>query len=167
MFFPQILFNHFRKKSDEILIQYGGYYFNSDENMFISSKMILQSQRYSNHERKRSEEKLKSLLITASEMPHKQDMSDHPGYINKLFTVRSDLSVSLCKHSRNSQITKIGLKCHYSFVQLDIWRRLLPFKIEVLNNFPVIKIVHDFISNQGIIPNLILQILTFKIIFRD
>ena len=119
--------------------------------MFISSKKILQSQRYSNHERKRSEEKLKSLLINAAEMPHKQDMSDHPGYINKLFTVRSDLSVSLCKHSTDAQKTKKALKCHYSILQPDIWRRLLPFKIEVLNNFPAIKIIHDFISYQGII----------------
>ena len=98
-----------------------------------------------------TEEKLMSLLNPASEMPHKQDMSDHPGYINKLFTVRSDLSVSLCKHSTDSQIAKKSLKCHYSILQPDIWRRLLPFKIEVLNNFPAIKIVHDFISNQGII----------------
>ena len=40
--------------------------------MFISSKKILQSQRYSDLERKRSEENLKSLLNTAAEMPHKQ-----------------------------------------------------------------------------------------------
>ena len=156
--FSQFYFSiHFRRKSDEILIQYGGYYFTSDKNIFISSKKTLLSQRGSHLGRQTSEEKLKSVLLTASEMPHKQDMSDHPGYINKLFTVRSDLSVSLCKHSTDSQTTKIGLKCHYTIFHVDIWRRLLPFKIEVLNNLPAIKLVHDFISHQGKIFDPILQ----------
>ena len=156
-FLKSILSINFRKKSDEILIQYGGYYFTSDKNIFISSKKTLLSQRVSHLERKKSEDNLKSVLLTASEMPHKQDMSDHPGYINKLFTVRSDLSVSLCKHSTDSQTTKIGLKCHYTIFHVDIWRRLLPFKIEVLNNLPAIKLVHDFISHQGKIFDPILQ----------
>ena len=157
LFFSILFFIHLRRESDEILIQYGGYYFNSDKNIFISSKRTLLSQRVSHLERKKSEEKLKSVLLTASEMPHKQDMSDHPGYINKLFTVRSDLSVSLCNHSTDSKTTKNGLKCHYSIFHVDIWRRILPFKIEVLNNLPVIKLVHDFISHQGKIFDPILQ----------
>ena len=117
--------------------------------MYISSKKTLLSQDVSHLDKRKAEEKLKSLQISASEMPHEQDMSDHPGYMNKMFTMRSDLAVSLCKQSKESQTTQTGLKCHnYSF-HVDIWRRLLPFKIEVLNNSPAIKLVHDFISNPG------------------
>ena len=118
--------------------------------MFISSKKTLLSQGVSHLDKRTAEEKLKSLEISALEIPHEQDMSDHPGYINKMFTVRADLSVSLCKQNKESQTTKTSLKCHNSpFHGDDIWRRLLPFKIEVLNNSPAIKLVHDFISHPG------------------
>ena len=117
--------------------------------MFISSKKTLLSKGVSHLDKRKAEEKLKSFQISASEMPHQQDMSDHPGYMNKMFTMRSDLSVSLCKQSKDSQTTQTGLKCHNSPFHVDIWRRLLPFKIEVLNNSPAIKLVHDFISHPG------------------
>ena len=142
----------FRRKSDEILINYGGYYFNSDENMYISSKKTLLRPDLSDikrFNRKAPEERLRLLEEASSKMPHEEDMSDYPGYINKMFTVRSDLSVSLCKCSSKIQTTKAALKCHYSIFHVDIWRRLLPFKIEVLNTTPSINLVHEFISHQG------------------
>ena len=138
-----------RGKSDEILIKYGGYYFDSDDDKFVTSKKTVLSKSVGDYDKMKSVERVKSLKMAAGGMPHERDMSDFPGYINKMFTVRSDLSVSLCRHSSAVHTNKVGFKCHYSILYLDIWRKLMPFKLEILNKTPEIMLVHDFISYTG------------------
>ena len=98
-------------------------------------------------------------------MPHLQDQSQDPGYLNKLLLVRPDLSVRLCqsKETRTrrwsvciscllflSNSHRLSHRCYTSsHKQRSSYLRLSPHKIEILNESPLVYLIHDFTSDSG------------------
>ena len=102
LYVQQQLLNHlnFRHLNDELLLKGGGYLFDKNENIFLVSQKKLNSNNTRNHDLENiASRNINSVEKSLRLIPHDKDMSAHPGFINKLMTVRADNTNRLCQIS--------------------------------------------------------------------
>jgi len=137
-----------RKTNDEILLKGGGYLYDKEDNRFmISSKKLLTTT--STNDFKAAQEKIIAVEKSVFDIDkHDRDMSDIPGYVNKLLTVRMDIINRLCQ---NKVSTSPDYRCHQcmNHHNADSYMRLGPHKVEIFNKNPTVAIIHQFISDAG------------------
>lgn len=85
------------KNSDKVLLSGGGFTYDSSEKKFLTSKPHLLLHKPSKKEIREIMLKQTKHKDAVAGMPHTQDMFNNSGYINRLLTIRPDLSGELCR----------------------------------------------------------------------
>ena len=87
------------QKNDEILQRGGGYFYDKHEKKFLISSKSLLTITWKKDFRL-AEEKMSAVGASVADVEkHDRDMSDTPGYVNKLLTVRTDIISNLCQNN--------------------------------------------------------------------
>ena len=87
------------QKNDEILQRGGGYFYDKHEKKFLISSKSLLTITWKKDFRL-AEEKMSAVEASVADVEkHDRDMSDTPGYVNKLLTVRTDIISNLCQNN--------------------------------------------------------------------
>jgi len=142
------LLQHLKHLNDEILLKGGGFLFDKNENIFLVSQKKLKSNNTRNHDLENiAFRNIDSVEKSLRLIPHDKDMSAHPGFINKLMTVRADNTKRLCQISSSIHTDRTkGLFCKFHFI--NSFTRLCPYKFEILSVDPGVTLVHEFISSK-------------------
>jgi len=136
-------------KNDEVLLFGGGFSYDTKDKKFLTSKPHLLLYNATSKEKRQILSKRTTHLHSVAEMPHTKDMFDNSAYMNRLFTIRTDLSEELCKGNTGRRPSRLDsyLFCSTQF-HSNHYLRLCPFKLEEKNRVPFIVVVHGFVSGS-------------------
>jgi len=93
-------------ESDEILISGGGFTYDSSEKKFMNSKSELIYHNPTKKEKRQMISKKKKHMSAVAAMPHAEDMFHNSAYMNRLLTIRTDLSGELCRGNMSRRLAK-------------------------------------------------------------